>query len=323
MRRLRVTPGIVRAVALAAVVGYALLVITGGAVRLTDSGLGCPDWPSCYQHRLTAAVSFHPMVEFLNRMFTIAVSVLSIMAGAAAVLRNPRRRDLTWLAGGLIAGLVAQIVLGGLVVLFKLNPYLVAFHFLLTIIVLAVAIVMFQRAGIPDSAASASAASPLVGSDLRWLTRLLLGALALVSTVGTIVTGSGPHAGGSGTRRIPVAFHDIAEFHSSFAWLLFGLTAASLFAFHHAGAPEVVQRRLRLLFEVMFVQGALGYTQYFLHDSPIVVEFHLAGVTTLWILAVGVYLSLDAHTPLAPTGVEQPTHEPARLFRHRAPAPVG
>lgn len=312
MRRLPISfsPRAVKAIALAAVVAYALLVVTGGAVRLTGSGLGCPDWPSCYQHRLTAAVSFHPMVEFLNRLVTVTVSVVSIAAFLMSLLREPRRRDILWPAAGLIGGLVAQIVLGGLVVLFKLNPYLVALHFLLTLVVLGTAILMYHRADVADEVAEERSV-PSVSSDLRWLVRLLAGVLALTTVIGTVVTGSGPHAGGEGAKRIPLAFRSVAEAHSSIAWLLLGLTVASLFALHHAKAPDRVQRRARTFFELVVVQGALGYTQYFLHDAALVVEFHLAGVTCLWIALGALYLSLHSH-PVAVGPPEEPSEGHAR-----------
>lgn len=299
LRSLRVTPRTVRVVALSSVVAYGLLVLSGGAVRLTGSGLGCPDWPSCYQHGFVAAASFHPMIEDMNRFFTGAVSVLSVVALLAAFFRLPRRRDIVWPAAGLVAGLVAQIVLGGIVVLTKLNPYLVALHFILTLVVLVDAIVFFHRAGLGEDSAWVRP-RPLVGADLRRLTQVVMGTLLVVSAAGTIVSGSGPHAGAPGTRRIPIAFRDIAELHSSFAWLLLGLSFASLFAFHHAKAPERVQRRLRTFFELVIVQGALGYTQYFLHDAAAVVEIHLAGVTLLWIAVVFLYLSLDEYPAVAP-----------------------
>jgi cytochrome c oxidase assembly protein subunit 15 len=285
------------------VICYALLMVTGGAVRLTGSGLGCPDWPSCYQHQLTAHVSFHPLVEFTNRLVTVAVTVVSALALAVAWTRSPRRRDLCWFAGGLVAGVAGQIVLGGLVVLFKLNPYLVACHFLLTILVLADAVVLYHRSGV-DAGHDETRSTPLVGPELRWLARMELVALGGVSAVGTIVAGAGPHAGapstpGQAIERIPIAFRDIAEAHSDVAIFLIGLTLASLFAFHRANIPETVQRRLRWLFELLIVQGTLGYVQFFLHDNAWVVEFHILGVTVLWVAAVGFYLSLHDH-PLRP-----------------------
>ncbi len=284
------SPATVRKVALASVICFALLVLSGGAVRLTGSGLGCPDWPSCYQHHLTAVYSFHPVVEFTNRLVSAAVTVLSAVAFIVTARRTPPRRDLTLLAAGLVGGIAAQIVLGGLVVLFKLNPYLVAMHFLLTLVILADAIMLYHLAG-----ARATPAEPVVGRDLVRLARLQLCTLALVTLVGTTVTGAGPHAGGAGAKQIAIAFRDIAEAHSTVALFLLGLTLASQFAFHYAKAPEAVLRRGRVFLEVMVLQGALGYLQYFLHDAAWVVELHLAGVTTLWIIGISFYLSLHRH----------------------------
>jgi len=205
-------------------------------------------------------------------------------------LRTPPRRDLTLLGAGLVAGIVAQIVLGGLVVLFKLNPYLVALHFVLTLVILADAIVLYHLSGNDPTPAT-----PVVGRVLVRLALLQLCTLSLVTVLGTVVTGAGPHAGGAGAERVPIAFRDIAEVHSTVALFLIGLTLASQFAFHQAKAPEVVLRRGRLFMEVMVLQGALGYLQYFLHDAAWVVEFHLAGVTSLWIAGIGFYLSLHRH----------------------------
>lgn len=230
----------------------------------------------------------------------MAVTVVSALALVLAALRQPRRRDLIWLAGGLVGGVVAQIVLGGLVVLFKLNPYLVALHFLLTVVVLAGAVIFFHRAGIDESVTHPGRSISLIGHDLTWLARLLLVAFGLVTVLGTVVSGAGPHAGAPSTpsapiKRIPIALRDIAQLHSDAALLLIGLTLATLFALHHAGAPSTVQRRARWMFELLVVQGAVGYTQYFSHDNAGIVEVHLAGVTLLWLAAIGFYLSLHRH----------------------------
>jgi len=297
----RFSPAAVRNVALASVICFALLVVSGGAVRLTGSGLGCPDWPSCYQHHLTAVYSFHPVVEFANRLVSVAVTVVSLVALAVTALRTPPRKDLALLGAGLVAGIAAQIVLGGLVVLFKLNPYLVAVHFLLTIVVLGVAIGLYHLSGTHPTRSE-----PVVGRDLVRLARLQLSTLTLVTVVGTMVTGAGPHAGGAGAKRLPIAFRDVAEAHSTVALFLIGLTLASQFAFQHAKAPPAVLRRGRLFIEVMVIQGTLGYLQYFLHDAAWVVEFHLAGVTTLWIVGIGFFLSLHRH-PAEGTSPTLPT----------------
>ncbi len=299
--RLEVSPSQLDRIATALVVSYALLVVTGGAVRLTGSGLGCADWPNCSRGDLIASASFHPLVEFSNRCVTIAVSVVSIVAFLAALRRSPRRRDLVLLGTGVLAGLAAQVVLGGLVVLFKLNPYLVALHFVLTLAVLAVAIALRHR-----NRHGSGRAQALVPRELIWLGRVQLGALSVLVLAGTMVTGAGPHAGGPGAKRIGVSFRDIAELHADLALFLIGMSLATLFALHLGRAPAAVQRRARFFLEMLAVQGLLGYSQYFLHDAAGIVELHLTGVTLLWCVMVAHYLALYAHpvekraTPLAP-----------------------
>jgi heme a synthase len=293
-----VSPRAFRRLAVVALAAFAAIIVTGGAVRLTGSGLGCPDWPTCYQHGLTAQLSFHPMVEFVNRCITIAVGVVSGVTLLAAWFRAPRRRDLLWLSGGLVAGLVGQAVLGGLVVLFHLNPYLVMAHLMFSLVIVVDGVVLVDRAGLDDALAT-SPAVPVIGRELRWLVRILLATLALVVAVGTAVTGAGPHAGdpNAGVRRIPVAFRDIAELHSTVALFLVGMTLATLLALRQVRAPRLVQQRAQLLLEAMAVQGVLGYTQYFLHDNALVVGFHIAGATALVVAATFLYLSLCKRAP--------------------------
>ena len=272
--------------AAAPVVLYALLVVTGGAVRLTGSGLGCPDWPSCYQNKLTAAASFHPLIEFGNRLITVGVSLISIVVFVAALSLRPKRSELRWLAFGLIIGLVAQIVLGGLVVLFTLNPYLVALHFVLTLVVLADAILLYSFAGREPSPLAKT-----VSVEVLWFTRLQLAVLGVLICAGTLVTGAGPHAGGPGAKRIPIAFRDVAEMHSTIALFLIGLTLGGLFVLHLGKAPPGIQRQARAVLELYAVQGALGYLQYSLHDAPLVVEFHLIVATSAFSATLILYLA--------------------------------
>ncbi len=292
----RVSPSRFRRLSLAAALCYGALVVTGGAVRLSGSGLGCADWPNCSAGRLIAQMSFHPLVEDVNRLISVAVTVLTIAVFLAALRRTPFRRDLTALSGGLVAGLLGQIVLGGLVVLFKLNPYLVALHFLLTLAIVADAIVLYHLAG-----EAPTPPEPRVDRTLVWLARLVLAVTCLVVTVGTVVTGAGPHAGGRGAKRITIAFESIAQLHSDVALFLIGLTLATVFALHQAQAPRIVQRRARTMLEVMALQGALGYTQYFLHDAAGVIEVHLLGATCVFSAVVAFYLSLYRHPAVVPT----------------------
>lgn len=289
-RIVRISPVTFKRIGAVSVACFALLVVTGGAVRLTGSGLGCLDWPTCSAHDLIASDSFHPLVEFSNRLVTVAVTIISFVALGAAIRRLPKRRDLLFCASGLVIGIAAQIVLGGLVVLTKLNPYLVGLHFILTLAILADAVVMYHRAGHDDTAGE-----PLVGRELIFLVRALVITISVLVVVGTTVTGAGPHAGGVGAKRIPIAFSTIAEAHSGIALFLIGMTLGTLFALRYAKAPAIIQHRAGIVFEILIVQGTLGFTQYFLHDNALVVEFHLAGATSAWCAMVTFYLFLFQH----------------------------
>ncbi len=279
-----------RQLALFSALCYAALVLTGGAVRLTDSGLGCADWPNCSKGHVIAQLSFHPLVEDTNRLISGLVTVVTVALFLAAWRRRPFRRDLVRLSGGVAVGYLLQIPMGAIVVYTKLDPYLVALHFLLTLAILALAIVVHHRSGTEPTRGEA-----VVDPTLLWLARVLVAATCLVLVAGTAVTGSGPHAGGPGAKRIPVAFESMAQLHSDVALFLIGLTLATVFAFHQAKAPAAVKRRAQLMLEVMAAQGALGYTQYFLHDAAGVIELHLLGATTVFAAVLVFYLGLHRY----------------------------
>lgn len=299
MPRLRLRPPVFRRLTLLALIALSLIVVTGGAVRLSGSGLGCPDWPTCAQNSYVAAFSLHPMIEFVNRVITIAVSVAVVVVALGSLARAPRRRDLTWLAGGLIAGVMTQIVLGGLTVLAKLAPPLVMAHFLVSMAIVWDAVVLYHRAGQPETAPR-----PMVGPQVVRLARLIAATLAVVIVVGTAVTGSGPHSGNTGAKRLPFRFSSVAELHATLVLFLIGMTLATLLVLHQAGVPAAVQRRGRTLFEIMVAQGALGYIQYFTRVPALLVGLHLAGATAVWIAAVWFNLGLWARPAPAPGGME-------------------
>ena len=195
-----------------------LIVISGAAVRLTGSGLGCPDWPSCYKHQLVASNSLHPLIEFGNRMVTVLLVVVFVATVIAAYLREQRRRDLIVLSWLLVAGVFADAVLGGIVVYTKLNPYLVMTHMWLSLAMLALAVVLHHRSRYAYSpGARAEVASPATRQVARALDVLFV----LVIIAGTAATGAGPHAGGSQgqlvAKRLPVALRDIVMAHSALA----------------------------------------------------------------------------------------------------------
>lgn len=290
----RVSPKAFRYLALASVVSLSALIVSGGAVRLTDSGLGCPDWPTCTQGHFVAPLQFHALVEFVNRITNLVLSGVLTATAVAAWLRSPRRRDLLWLTAGLLIGVLVQIVLGGLVVLFKLSPVLVMGHFLAAVAMVGDALLLYHRSGIEPTRGV-----PMVRRELVWLSRLTLATVALVITVGTAVTGSGPHAGSSLAARLPFQFRAVAELHADIVLFLIGLTLATQFALRVVDAPQGVQHRAMVMLEMMVAQGALGYTQYFLHVPAVLVEFHLLGATLVFIFAMRYHLGLFAHPPLS------------------------
>lgn len=287
LRSLRLSPAGYRRLTALTVVALALIILTGAAVRLTGSGLGCPDWPSCTARSVVAPLSFHPMVEFLNRLVTVVVTIAMVAAVAGALLRRPFRADLVRLSAWLVAGVVAQIVLGGLTVLYKLAPPFVMAHFLLSIALLGIALVLHRRAGqAPTEARS------LVGPHLVWLSRLMVAGAAFVLAAGTAAAGAGPLSGSPHTERLPFRFQAAAEFHATSAVLLIGLTLGLVVAAHQRGTPPGVQGRARFLFLVMVAQGVIGYTQYFLKVPAGLVELHIAGATLLWMVALWFHLGL-------------------------------
>src|SRR5690606_35101911 len=147
--RLAISPATYRRLTLLALVALTVIVVSGGAVRLTGSGLGCSDWPTCEEDELVGEMSVHKAVEFGNRLFTGVVSIAVVLAVLGSLRRRPYRRDLVWWSWGLVAGVVGQIVLGGLVVLFHLNPWLVLGHFQLSMILVWNAVVLHTKAADP------------------------------------------------------------------------------------------------------------------------------------------------------------------------------
>jgi cytochrome c oxidase assembly protein subunit 15 len=297
-RPLTVTPTLSLRLNTVALVLTALIVLTGGAVRLTGSGLGCSDWPECSVGHLAPALQFHGLVEFGNRLVTIVLVIAVAAAFLGAIFRSPRRRDLIWLSGGLVAGVLAQAILGGIVVYTKLNPYVVMVHFFATMALLVDAVVLVHRSSRDYGPGSARLLVP------RPLLRLAYGVLALLAVViaaGTAVTGAGPHAGDSSgqqiAKRIPIALRDMAELHSSLALLLIGVTVGFVVGLHVADVPERVRRAGRILMIVMVAQAAVGYTQYFTHLPALLVEVHLLGATALVIGAVQTFLACTYHAP--------------------------
>ncbi|MGW7403829.1 COX15/CtaA family protein [Streptomyces sp. NPDC054833] len=283
-------PRTVQRAALAALVMGVIIVVTGGAVRLTGSGLGCPTWPTCTDDSLTTtgAMGLHGAIEFGNRMLTYVLCAAVGWAIIAARSQKPWRRSLTRLGWAQFWVVMGNAVLGGIVVLVGLNPYTVAAHFLLSSALMAVATVMWQRTREGDGAPRA-----LVGKAVQQLVWFLVAASVLLIAVGTVVTGAGPHAGDSSeVDRIPIDWETVAKLHAVLAWIVVTLTFALWFVLKAVDAPKGPLDRTRELFVVLLAQGALGYVQYFMHLPEALVALHMLGSSVMWIWVLRVLLSL-------------------------------
>jgi len=275
--------------AVATVVGNIVIVVTGGAVRLTGSGLGCPTWPRCTDESFVVRgeLGVHGLIEFGNRMFTFVLVAVAVATWAAAMRHRPQRSSLRWLATVLAVGIPAQAVLGGVTVLTDLNPYAVALHLLLSLAMIGVAVLFLRRIDETDRPSQPTVPRPVVV-----LTRLMFVVTWLVLYVGTVVTGSGPHAGDVDSPRTGLRPAAVSQLHADLVFLLVGLTVGVLVAFTVAGAPERAVRAVRWLLGIELAQGAVGLTQY-ATDLPIVlVAVHVLGAALVSAAAAWVMLGI-------------------------------
>jgi cytochrome c oxidase assembly protein subunit 15 len=305
-RSRRIAPATYRRITTVALASLAVIVVSGAAVRLTGSGLGCSDWPKCHDDRFVSAGQYHDTIEFVNRLFTGVVSVAVALAVLGSLRRDPRRRDLTLWSIGLVAGVVGQIVLGGLVVIFELSPWLVIGHFVLSMVLVWNAVVLRERAG-HDGAP----APPLVSTRSLVLGRVLVGAAVAAILSGTIVTGSGPHGGDEDVERLPFLVHSVARVHGTIVMTFLALVITAAVVLHREGAPAAVWRRLTVLLVVLVSQAGVGYAQYFTDVPPLLVGIHVAGATLLWISVLTYHLGLFAWRPEVVAPRAAPVRVPA------------
>lgn len=308
-----VTGPVFRWFAFASFLSMILIVLSGAAVRLTGSGLGCPDWPTCFHNRISGSWSIHPFIEYANRMVTVTLVVLTAVTFIASLRRQPRRRDLVVLSGSLILGVVADAVLGGFVVYSKLNPWLVALHMLLSLAMVVIGAVLYHRSKyVYGPGTRADVRDP----HFRLVARLLWIPFVVLLATGTMATGSGPHAGSSQgqltARRLPFAFSSAAWVHSLAALLFIGLVAGLMLTIWKTGAPEALQLGVRRLVVIALVQGAIGATQYLTHVPGALVELHIAGAVSLTIGMTQFTLRQTAHDREAGTRKSEPLLVQAR-----------
>jgi cytochrome c oxidase assembly protein subunit 15 len=261
-----------------------VIVVSGAAVRLTGSGLGCSDWPRCNSEKFIDVSTTHGAIEQINRLFTGLVTAIVIAAVLAARFRVPYRKDLVMLSWGLVAGVIGQIVLGGIVVLTDLHPLANQGHFILSMVLVANALILHQRAKLDRKLDRLSTLS-----GLQKLIRLtvVMGSVALFT--GTVVTGSGPHAGDEKARRFDLAITTVARIH--------GISVLIAIALLLIVSWKMKQQRVQQLFgplEIVLViailQATVGYVQYFNDIPALLVGSHIFGATMFFLSLVNLWM---------------------------------
>jgi cytochrome c oxidase assembly protein subunit 15 len=263
----------------------AALVVTGGAVRLTGSGLGCPTWPECTPGSYTpvphqAEPQLNVWIEFANRLLTFVLVIASLVV-IIAVLKS-KRKDLRGLAIGQFLGIFGQGILGGITVLTDLNPIPVAGHLLLSIILIAGATSLYSRRYFPAVFVEAESLTSKIS-------KAHIAISFLVIVLGTIVTGSGPHAGDAQAKRFGFDIRTVAWMHADVVIFLLGLTLAFYVA---QGTSAKTKKTIKTFTVIALAQGAIGYVQYFTGIPEVLVAAHLLGATLVWIAAWRIRLSV-------------------------------
>jgi cytochrome c oxidase assembly protein subunit 15 len=309
--RLSITPSSYARVATAALAALTLIVLTGAAVRLTGSGLGCPDWPKCYG-RVIAPLETHAVIEYGNRLLSGARGLVAVAAGALAWLRRPFRRDLALLAVLLPLGVVAQAVLGGFTVRNHLAPGFVMAHFGLSMLILVAAVALAWRARREPGA-------PAAGGDrlTSWSTRTLLGVGAVTIFVGTAATAAGPHAGGMEGQAINrLDFRGAATLdwairqHARIAAAM-GIVAMAVWLLaRRRGAGAEVRRATSVVLGLMAAQGLVGTAQYLLELPAELVWVHVTLACLTWV-AVLWSVAAAGSARRAPAGALARTDRPS------------
>ncbi|MDG9705142.1 heme A synthase [Streptomyces sp. DH37] len=305
---------------LTALVLSVVIVVTGGVVRLTGSGLGCDTWPKCSGDSLVATpeMGLHGAIEFGNRLLTYVLCAAVGWAIVAVRSAEPRRRSLSRLAWSQFWLVAANGVLGGVTVLLRLNPYTVAAHFLLASVLITVAAVTWLRVREGDEAPR-----PLAGPRIRQLAVALTAVSVALIVVGTMVTGAGPHAGDSSdVPRMGVDWEATARAHALLAWAVVGLTVLLWLALRAVDAPRGPLDRTRDLFLVLLAQGAIGYVQYFTELPEVLVAAHLLGSCLVWIAVLRALLSLRERGLPPVADAPEPVHAAAPAAEADRPAPA-
>jgi cytochrome c oxidase assembly protein subunit 15 len=290
------SPLALRRIAFAGVISSLAIIPTGAAVRLSQSGLGCTDWPKCTAASILASGAsgdplIHRWIEFGNRMVTAVIFVIAIAVFVAAWRFRSggrRRRDLIWLASAQPAGIAAQAVIGGIVVLTKLSPFWVSLHYLATLPVLAAAVALQVRC-----TEGTGPATPLVQPLVRLVALALVAVASVMMVAGTLVTGTGPLAGAGAVPRYHfLSLTAVTQLHADIGWVLGTLAVMLVLCLTLTQAPARAVRLGWMVLGLIGLQGAIGYAQYFAGLPAGLVWVHVANTALIWIAVLRLYLAL-------------------------------
>ncbi|MBV9092268.1 MAG: heme A synthase [Streptosporangiaceae bacterium] len=327
------TPRSLRRLALAAVIADTVIMSTGAAVRLSASGLGCPDWPQCSAADIVASKNagqtlLNTWIEFGNRLLNLPLVVIAALVFIAAWRYRPedpaepghpgrRRRHLVWLAATQPAGVVAQAAIGGIVVLTKLNPAAVSVHFVVSASIVAAAVALHARCEAADQAGQdAVAPGPPVRPELRVLTAVLAAVTGVMLAAGTVVTGTGPLAGNAAAPRYKLPLEGVTQLHADIGWLLGGLAVAIVIGLRMSPAPPRAVRAGVIMLAVLVSQGVVGYVQYFAHLPAGLVWVHVTGSVLVWIAVLRLFFLMGRRAAAVPGPVAAaPRRQPEPLDR--------
>ncbi len=333
-----------RRLALAAVIADTVIMSTGAAVRLSASGLGCPDWPQCSAADVVASKNagqtlLNTWIEFGNRLLNFPLVIVAGLIFIAAWRFRPdgrRRRDLVWLAASQPLGVVAQAVIGGIVVLTKLNPAAVSVHFLVSASIVAAAVTLHAkcaRGGLGEkvslpwgvrgdgspreeeqggSGGDRPPAESTVRRDLRLVSAALVAVTGAMLAAGTVVTGTGPLAGHADTPRYKLPLEGVTQLHADIGWLLAGLAVALVLGLRLSGAPPRAVRASWIMLAALGSQGVIGYIQYFTHLPAGLVWVHVTGSVLVWIAVLRLFLAVREQRPRPAPRPEPVTTTPYR-----------
>jgi cytochrome c oxidase assembly protein subunit 15 len=298
MRVLRVSPTFLRRLTTLNVVLLFAVVVSGAIVRVSNSGLGCRDWPNCSSTEFVSVASDHAAIEQINRIFSGLIGIPLVLTLVAVYQLRPHRGDLVPRAWILLALFFGNAVVGGVSVQLELAWFSVMSHFLLALALVSVALQIRQRVREP-----AGPRVRIVAPSAMWLVRVMYAWTIGVLVLGTLVTASGPHGGDRDARRLGVPMVDLARTHAVAVDVLVVLTLVTVIVLVRTGAPRVVLSTASVALGAMVAQGVLGYVQYAQEVPAVLVGFHVFGAVLVFAAVQQLALSITAPTQPRPAGV--------------------